>query len=120
MQVLVGVDGSDRSLAALEDTAGRVREAGDTLTVALVTEAEEASEDDIDRVTETLDAAGVDADIERLEGDPGSRLVQFADGGEYDRLVVRGGTRTPMGKMQLDGTLQFILLNTDTTVVLYR
>jgi nucleotide-binding universal stress UspA family protein len=120
MEVLVGVDGSDRSLAALEETAERVRETGDALTVALVTEGEEASDDDIDHVREILDAVGVEAPIERLDGDPGTRLVEFADGGEFDRLVVRGGTRTPMGKMQLDGTLQFILLNTDTTMVLYR
>ncbi|MFB6184471.1 MAG: universal stress protein [Haloarculaceae archaeon] len=119
MHLLVGVDGSDDSLAALSATVDRVSETGDDLTVALLLDAEAAADVDLDELVR--DALGdVNATRERVSGDPASRLVELADGGPYDRLVVGGGSRSPLGKVNLDQFLEFVLLNATTTLTLVR
>ncbi len=50
----------------------------------------------------------------------GSSLVDYAEQGEYDQLVIGGGTLSPMGKIQLGPITEFVLLNAPTTVKLVR
>ena len=49
-----------------------------------------------------------------------SDLLELADDGGYDRIVLPGGRRSPLGKIQLGSTLEFVLLNAQTTVTLVR
>ncbi|MEF8887016.1 MAG: universal stress protein [Haloarculaceae archaeon] len=122
MKLLLGVGAGDDAGAALEAVVGRAREAGDDLTVAVY--AGDGTGDDVDavarRVRDHLDDLGFEARVERVEGDPGSQLVELADAGDYDRLVIPGGTRSPMGKVRLSNAAEFVLLNARCSVTLLR
>jgi len=122
MKLLLGVGAGDDAGAALEAVVGRAREAGDDLTVAVY--AEEGGADDVAaverRVREGLAELDFEARVERVEGDPGSRLVELAEAGDYDRLVIPGGTRSPMGKVRLSDAAEFVLLNARSSVTLLR
>lgn len=122
MKVLLGIDGTDPSFDALDEALLRADEAGDDLTVAIVDrDAVDLTPADIEaRVRGRLAESSLSAEIVRLEGHPGSRLVEMADGEGYDRLVIGGGKRSALGKIQLDETIEFVLLNSETTVTLVR
>ncbi|NLV08506.1 universal stress protein [Halomicrobium mukohataei] len=122
MHVLLGVGGSDLSYQALDETIERAREAGDEVTVAVFDGHEtDASEDEVqERVRERLDETGFEADIRRLSGDPGSRLVDVAESEGFDRIVLGSGERSTLGKIQLGSIAEFVLLNAQTPVTLIR
>jgi nucleotide-binding universal stress UspA family protein len=122
MNVLLGVDGTDLSYEAVARTVDRARETGEDLSIAILDREEVALEPAAieARVVEQVDAAAVDADVRHLDGHPGSELVALADRGGFDRLVVPGGHRSALGKVRLDETLEFVLLNAETTVTLVR
>lgn len=119
MDILVGVDESERGLAALESAIARARESGDDLTIAVYSESASVGQVET-RVRDRLDALGFEASIERLEHNPGGLLVQEAETGDYDRIVLPGGKRSPLGKITFDSTVEFVLLNARTTVTLVR
>lgn len=122
MNVLVGIVGSDESIKTLRRTIERTREVGDDLTVAVVEkpEAKRSPDEMVRQAEQLLSEAGADAEIVTLEGDPGSALVDYAEQGEFDQLVIGGGTVSPMGKIQLGPITEFVLLNAPTTVKLVR
>lgn len=122
MNVLLGIGGSDDSVTALEQTVSRARAASDDLTVAIVDNPEsDRSKDDIrERVQAVLDDTGFEAAVRDLSGDPGSRLVELAESEGYDQIVLGGGQRSPMGKIQLGHIAEFVLLNSPVTVKLVR
>ena len=122
MKVLLGIGGSDDSFTALEATVERARTAGDDLTVAVVDNpsVERAYEDIEARVRDVLAETGIDADVRRVEGDAGSRLVDIAESEGFDRIALGGGRRSPMGKISLGQISQFVLLNSQVSVTLVR
>ena len=122
MKVLLGIGGSDGSYEALADTVTRAEEAGDEVTVAIVDREDIAlTPSEIEtEVRERLAETGLEPDIRHLSGHPGSRLVELAEQEQFDRLVVAGGERSPLGKINFDETLEFVLLNAETTVTLVR
>ncbi len=123
MDILLGVGGSELSYHALEETVERAQATGDELTVAIFHN-EEVSEDAEEiqkRVEATLAEADFDATIRRLEGDsPGSELVSVAESDGFDRIVLGGGERSTLGKIQLGAIVEFVLLNSQTPVTLIR
>lgn len=122
MDVLIGIGGGDHAWDALEETVERAQEAGDDLTVALYDDdAVGLTVDEIEQqVRETLDDAGLQATIKRVSGHPGGALVEMADGKGFDRLVVAGGSRSTLGKIQLGSVAEFVVLNAETPVTLIR
>jgi len=122
MNVLVGLGGTDESVKALQRTIDRTAETGDDLTVAVVEkpDTKRSQGEMYETATDLLEEAGLDADIVTLEGDPGSSLVDYAERGEFDQVVIGGGTLSPMGKIQLGPITEFVLLNAPTTVKLVR
>jgi nucleotide-binding universal stress UspA family protein len=120
MRVLVGVDGRDHAMSALDSTIQRAREAGDEVTVGVYTTAGEQLSDVQQRVRDRLDAQSFDASVELIETQAGSGLVELAEDGEFDQIVLPGGHRSPLGKVKLDSTTEFVLLNARTTVTLIR
>jgi nucleotide-binding universal stress UspA family protein len=123
MDILLGVGGSELSYQALEETLDRVRETGDDLTVAIFNN-EEISEESAtirQRVEATLQEHDFEADIRELEGDsPGSDLISLAENEGFDRIVLGGGERSTLGKIQLGSIVEFVLLNAQTPVTLIR
>ncbi|ELY94521.1 universal stress protein [Natrialba taiwanensis] len=122
MDVLVGLGGSDESIKTLRQTIDRTQAVGDDLTVAILEKPEaKRSQDEMYEQADTLlTEADINAELVRLEGDPGSALVDYTEQGEFDQLVIGGGTLSPMGKIQLGPITEFVLLNSPTTVKLVR
>ncbi|MGM0398354.1 MAG: universal stress protein [Halobacteriota archaeon] len=122
MKVLLGIGGSDDSLAALRQTVERAQRAGDDLTVAIVDNPEsDRSFDEIEaEAQQALDEADCDAEIRHLEGDPGSELVRTAEAEGYGQVVIGGGEQSSMGKIRLGPIAEFVLLNSHVTVTLVR
>ncbi|QLG28114.1 universal stress protein [Halorarum halophilum] len=122
MKVLLGMGGSDDSLTALERTVERTRVAGDDLTVAVVENPEvDASLADVEsHARSVLDEAGLDAEVRCVRGDAGSRLVDIAESEGFDCIAIGGGQRSPMGKINLGQIAQFVLLNSQVSVMLVR
>lgn len=122
MRILVGVEGSEESTAVLRNSLKRAMEAGDELTIAMFAKEDESQDlSEIERnVRDELDATDIDASLTTIEGDPASRLVELAEQGDFDQLVVGGGRSTPLGKRYLGRITEFVLLNADVTVRLER
>ncbi|MFC7009232.1 universal stress protein [Halalkalicoccus salilacus] len=122
MKLLLGIGGTDDSWYALSRTAERAENAGDSLTVAILEnpDTELTPEEIEEKVRERLDEYDLDAEIRHVEGDPGSTLVEIADGEDYDQIVLGGGERSPMGKIRVGSIAEFVVLNSETTVTLVR
>ncbi|MFB6171270.1 MAG: universal stress protein [Haloarculaceae archaeon] len=122
MKVLLGVSGVDPVEEVVAQAVARAREAADEVTVAILDEpdAEVAVTGVEQAVQDVLADLGFDAEVLVRDGHPGSELVELADGRGFDRLVISGGTRSPLGKIQLGSTAEFVLLNASTTVTLLR
>lgn len=122
MHVLCGIGGSDDSLRALEQTVERASVAGDDLTIGVVENpnAEIAVEEVVRRAEAAIAEAGIDATVRRIDGDPGSRLVDIAEQEGFDRIVLGGGHTSPMGKISIGPIAEFVLLNSNTSVTLVR
>jgi nucleotide-binding universal stress UspA family protein len=123
MKLLLGLAGTEESERALAEVVDRAAAAGDDLTVAIV-ERESVSEEDRTAIrelaVERCQEAGLDADVRLLTGHPGSELVTLAESESFDRLIIGGGTESPMGKIQLGPVTEFVLLNAQVTVTLVR
>ncbi|MDZ7729756.1 MAG: universal stress protein [Natrialbaceae archaeon] len=122
MDVVLGVAGGDESIRALRATIERTQEAGDSLTIAILEKPESPqSQAELQETAERLlEEAGLEATIQLLEGDPGSSLVEFADRGGFDRIVLGGGSASPMGKIRVGPITEFVLLNARMSVTLVR
>lgn len=123
MDILLGVGGSELSYHALEETVERAQDTGDDLTVALFNNEEISEELSTirQRVEATLQEADFEADIRELDGDsPGSDLISLAENEGFDRIVLGGGERSTLGKIQLGSIVEFVLLNAQTPVTLIR
>lgn len=120
MYVLFGIDGSDPALDALEVTVERARATGDDLTVAVYATGETEAGDVAARVRDRLATLSFEASVRVIEDDPGGRLVELADSNDYDRIVLPGSERSPMGKIRLDRVAEFVLLNAPASVTLLR
>lgn len=122
MKVLLGIGGSEDSLDALDRTVRRAQETGDDLTVAVVEnpESEREPAEIVAAVQDVLDESSIAADIRRVTGNPGSRLVEIAESEGYEEIVLGGGSQSPMGKIRLGHIAEFVLLNSHVTVTLVR
>ena len=123
MKVLLGVGGSELSYQALTETLERVSETGDELTVVIFEN--EDSDADLEtvqqRVQERIDESGLEPPLRHIDGtSPGSELVNIAESEEFDRIVLGGGGRSPLGKIQLGPVVEFVLLNAQTPITLIR
>ncbi|MGB9930920.1 universal stress protein [Haloarcula amylolytica] len=123
MKLLLGVGGSELSYQALTETLERVSETGDELTVVIFEN--EDSDADLEtvqqRVQERIDESGLEPPLRHIDGtSPGSELVNIAESEEFDRIVLGGGGRSPLGKIQLGPVVEFVLLNAQTPVTLIR
>ena len=121
MEVLLGTGGRADGFDALARTLERTRKAGDELTVAVLdTSSDDAVESVAADVREQVADSGVDAEVHVLKGHPGSELVELAESEGYDRIVLGGGQRSPLGKVDLGEVAEFVLLNADVSVTLVR
>jgi len=119
MNVLFGLGPGRSALEALDVTVGRVGATGDDLTVVVFGDADDR-ERLAEHAREILGEASIPTDVRAIEGDPGGQLVHLAEAEAFDRIVLPGGKRSPLGKIQLDNVAQFVVLNATTTVTLVR
>jgi nucleotide-binding universal stress UspA family protein len=122
MKVLCGIGGSDDSFRALDRTVERAAVANDDVTIAVV-DNEDSSVSPAavaDRAESAAAEAGIDAEVRRVEGDPGSRLIEIAETEDFEEIVLGGGHTSPMGKITIGPIAEFVLLNAKTSVTLVR
>jgi nucleotide-binding universal stress UspA family protein len=124
MKVLLGIGGTDDSVRALERVVDRTRETGDDMTVAVLDNpASDTTPDAVERrVRGALGEAGLanTVDVRHLGGPPAPTLVELAESEGFDRLVLGGGQRSPMGKISLGDVAEYVLLNARVSVTLVR
>ncbi len=122
MKLLLGIGGSDDSWAALTQTVDRVAGSDDSLTVAILDNPDSGmTPNEIEqKVERTLGERDLAAEVRHVEGDPGAMLVEIGDGEGYDRIVLGGGERSPMGKIRVGQVAEFVVLNAETSVTLIR
>jgi len=122
MKMLCGIGGSDDSFRALDRTVERAAVANDDLTIAVVDNDDSSvSPDEVaDRAAAAVDEGGIDAEVRRVEGHPGSRLVEIAETEGFEEIVLGGGHTSPMGKITIGPIAEFVLLNAKTSVTLVR
>lgn len=122
MKLLLGVISDSGYAEALEQTIERADVAGDELSVVIIDDpATDTQPDEVrETIEEVLSAASIDIEIRHIEGDPGSRLVEIAETEGFDRIVLGGGQTSPMGKIKISNTAEFVLLNSHTSVTLVR
>ena len=119
MRVLVGIEDTEHGITALETTVERAEQTGDELTVAVY--ATDGSLDEtVSAVRDRIETLGADCAVERIESNPGSRLVELAERDGYDQIVLSGGQRSPLGKIKFDDVHEFVLRNSQTTVKFIR
>jgi nucleotide-binding universal stress UspA family protein len=119
MHVLFGLGPDESAVGAFGTAVERVAETGDDFTVAVFGDPG-ARESLAAHAHERLAAAGVSAEVREVTSDPGSRIVELAESEGFDRIVLHGGERSPLGKIQIDSVTEFVLLNATTTVTLIR
>lgn len=122
MKVLLGIGGSEDSFRALDTTLERAAATGDEVTVAVLENPKSDPSPGAveDRARDAIEAAGVAADVRRLEGEPGARLVALAEQEGFDAIALGGGEESPMGKISLGSITEFVVLNSTVTVILVR
>ena len=122
MKVLCGIGGSDDSFRALDRTVERAAVANDDVTIAVVDNEDSSASPAavVDRAETAAAEAGIDAEVRRVEGDPGSRLIEIAETEDFEEIVLGGGHTSPMGKITIGPIAEFVLLNAKTSVTLVR
>lgn len=119
MDVLLGFDGSTLADRAIREAVVLAGESG-TVTVA-VYGIDEGSREDVEAtIREEFESADVEVAFRRVDESPGGQLVELAEAEGFDRIILPGGSRSPLGKIQLDGVAEFVLLNAQTSVTLAR
>jgi nucleotide-binding universal stress UspA family protein len=121
MKVLFGLQ-ANGDARALEGIVDRIRSVEDDLTVAVLEDPDgEGSMADTEAtVRDLLDGRLPGAEIRRVDGHPGSRLVEIAESEGFDRIVLGGGEQSPMGKIRIGSIAEFVLLNSHVSVTLLR
>jgi len=122
MKKVLGTGGSEDSMLALRRNLERAEKTGDEVVVAVVEnpDTEEDAEEIVGHVRGRVEEHEADAEGVSLEGHPGSALVEYAESGGYDEIVLGGGERSAMGKIQMGGIAEFVLLNSHVSVKLVR
>jgi nucleotide-binding universal stress UspA family protein len=119
VHVLLCLGPGEPAVEAFDSAVERATEADDEVTVAVFGDPEDR-ERLTARARDRLEGVDVPAELRELESDPASRLVELAEQEGFDRIVLSGGERSPLGKIQLSRVAEFVLLNATTTVTLIR
>ena len=122
MRLLLGIGGNEDGFDALAATIDRVRATGDELSVAVLDHpGVDTPIDEVEAaVRDRLANAAVTAEVVSLDGEPGPALVELAETEGYDRIVLGGGERSPMGKLTVGPVGEFVVLNSTVSVTLIR
>ncbi|QLG60539.1 universal stress protein [Halorarum salinum] len=66
---------------------------------------------------DVLEAAGVAVEIDESSGDPAEAILELAEEGDADVIVVGGRKRSPAGKALFGSVTQTVILNADRPVM---
>jgi Universal stress protein family. len=124
MEVLLGLAAAAPDEATIEWAQTRSQTANATdglgLTLAVYGGDPSGRKTTAARVRDRLERTGAAVTVRLIESDPGPELVELAGAEECDCIVLQGGSRSPLGKVQLDEVVEFVVLNAHTTVTLVR
>lgn len=71
----------------------------------------------VDTVVDGLAAAGIEAEVHSVTGDPGPAILEVADELAVDALVVGVRQRSPVGKVLFGSVVQGVILDSDRPVI---
>jgi nucleotide-binding universal stress UspA family protein len=134
-QILVATDGTEQGRLAVEQALDLARPAGAQLTIVFVRHAPSAvlgvpyyqralstelrHAEVVAAVAESqARVAGVDAEVEVLDGDPAGRIVELARAREADLIVVGSRDRGPIAETLLGSVSREILRHADRPVLI--
>lgn len=122
MKILLGISGEEDEFAALSKLLSEDTIHWDSLTVAILDSDNTALSPDTitNRIDEMLETTDTSVTTTRLPGDPGSTLIEHAETQDFDAIAIGGGERSPLGKLTLNQTAEFVVLNSKITVLLVR
>jgi|APHM01.1.fsa_nt_gi Universal stress protein family. len=124
MEVLLGVAAAAPDEATVEwaQTRSQTRKPADELELMLAVHGSDPStrKTTAAQVRDRLEQAGAAVTVRLIESDPGPELVELAGAEECGCIVLQGGSRSPLGKVQLNDVVEFVVLNAHTTVTLVR
>ncbi|MDS0293401.1 universal stress protein [Halogeometricum luteum] len=122
--VVVGVDEEEeharRCVEEVVNLPGESSEKRVTLIHSFVDNPSGASATQVHSVreaSETLEAAGIEYDVEESSGDPADAIVSVADDVDADLVVVGGRKRSPAGKALFGSVTQSVILGADRPVM---
>ena len=115
--VVVGVDEEEeharRCVEEVVNLPGESSEKRVTLIHSFVDNPSGASATQVHSVREageTLEAAGIEYDVEESSGDPADAIVSVADDVDADLVIVGGRKRSPAGKALFGSVTQSVIL----------
>lgn len=122
MEILLGISGEDDEFLALSKLLSEETINWDSLTIAILDSDNNTTttETITTRVNELLETTNRPVTTTQLPGDPGSQLVEHAETNDFDAIAIGGGERSPLGKLTLNQTAEFVVLNSKITVLLVR
>ena len=68
-------------------------------------------------VTDFLEEQGIDVEVTESSGDPADQLLEAAQEGDADLIVVAGRKRSPTGKALFGSVTQSVILNAERPVM---
>ena len=68
-------------------------------------------------VTDFLEEQGIDVEVAESSGDPADQLLEAAQEGDADLIVVAGRKRSPTGKALFGSVTQSVILNAERPVM---
>ncbi len=122
MKILLGISGEEDEFIALSKLLTEETINWDSLTIAILDSDNNttSTEELTTRVDEMLEPTNRPITTKQLSGDPGSQLIEHAETHGFDTIAIGGGERSPLGKITLNQTAEFVVLNSTITVLLVR
>lgn len=122
--VVIGVDDNEeRAMAcarAVADLPGETSEKRVTVIHSFTDNPSGASAPQLASVrdvTDFLEEQGIDVEVTESSGDPADQLLEAAQEGDADLIVVAGRKRSPTGKALFGSVTQSVILNAERPVM---
>ncbi|MFC6768514.1 universal stress protein [Natrinema soli] len=72
----------------------------------------------VESARDRLAEAGVEVDLVRRHGDPGTEIVEYAEEADADTIVIPGRKRSPVSKAVFGSVTQDVILKADRPVTI--
>lgn len=136
MHILLPIDSEEERAIKMAEAVGTLPAADESVQVTILNVAEQVTvkgeggvadssdwydetefPQSVDAAKEILESNGIAVDLLREHGDPTAVILDTADRLDIDWILMRGRTRTPVGKVLFGSVTQAVLLDSEKPVV---